>query len=46
MSLRRKADGSLKLHRQKPREDNLATGCLFSLHNVENRDIMNVGVVL
>nr|DAZ45436.1 MAG TPA: odorant binding protein [Caudoviricetes sp.] len=29
MSQRRKTDGSLKLHRQKPREDNLATGCLF-----------------
>ena len=46
MSLRRKADGSLKLHRHKPRNGQSGDRLSFSLHNVENRDIMNVGVVL
>lgn len=46
MSRGGKPEGSLKLHRHKPRNGQSGDRLSFSLHNVENRDIMNVGVVL
>nr|DAE59619.1 MAG TPA: hypothetical protein [Caudoviricetes sp.] len=43
MSQGRKTDGSLKLHRHKPRKGQSGDRLSFSLHNVESWDIMEVG---
>lgn len=42
MSQGRKTEGSLKLHRHKPREGQFGDRLPFSLHNIKNRDIMEI----